>query len=194
MTDPLSASNLDKFARDCRHPRMDAMTNPTFQMSHGVNRSVMGVTAFVIMLAFMLLSTPVSAQGSADDEGSTGKVNIAGTWSFKTDWYYAGDQRRLAGEMTLTPNGDGGWICSFSNGEYARDVEEPTATAEQRCVVREVNNALIIRSQVVSASTANYQPDHFDLRVVDADTLAGTAFSWMPLGPVVFRRIEMSIS
>lgn len=134
------------------------------------------------------------ANGTQTPDADTPKAfEITGRWEFETEWY-ADNTRKLKGEMVVRRNEAGAMSCRITNGEYEQDNDTALFNAVQSCVVRSVNGALLIRSTVVEADTDGYRPDHFDLRVVDSDTMMGRAFSWMNLGAVKFTRFEQMVS
>lgn len=154
-----------------------------------------------ILLALMLWPFAANAQDSQTGQSTTDndtktetQFSIAGAWSFETQWYATAQKRQLRGEMIITPDGAGGLSCRITNGEYNANEDEPFVHAVQACTVRRVYNALLVRSEVISSSSTAYQPDHFNLRIVDADTMIGEAFSWGPMGDVKFIRIEHNVS
>lgn len=106
----------------------------------------------------------------------------------------------------------GGFTCALT----AREVcASDTATApdkhaiidtsaEQVCTIVQVNNAVIVKSQVTSVfdhlaeeaqdvAESGYGPDNFTLRIADADTLKGMLQSFA-VAPATFVRQERPIS
>lgn len=126
---------------------------------------------------------------------TAGGVDITGTWTFETVWYASGyTERQLTGDMTIEPAlPNGAHPCRFTTKESEKADPEWFAESVQTCVVRYVNNALMIRSQVETA-TPNYVEDNFTLRIVDPNTMKGVFTSWDAPEGVTFIRQEQAIS
>lgn len=149
---------------------------------------------FALLLVWPATAMAQETGEAGDAAGEAPAFDVVGAWMFETEWYNYGVERQLRGEMVLRVTAEGGMSCRITNGEYNRGDEEPFVNAVQKCSVRRVHNAVLVRSEVIEANSDGYRPDHFNLRIVDNDTMIGEVFSWAPMGDVKFIRIEQNIS
>ncbi len=135
----------------------------------------------------------------AQDTGDLAEL-VAGAWSFRTEQFNGDCQ--MTGEMQFTQTDVSGILsCNFTVSQSC-ERWDASIVAEQSCVAKVVNNALMIESEVIEVTVPDprfdpnlYYRDNFSLRVIDANTMRGVAQSVTgPTPAVEFTRVEVSIS
>ncbi len=143
----------------------------------------MRTRGLLVACALTLAAPPAAAQSS--DAGAT--ADITGAWSFETDVYPLGCQ--MTGELTLHPTTDpdvfDGRLMAYESCEGGARYE-----AKQISTARRDGAQLVIESALVRVlpSPEFYQPDDFELTIVDGALMVGELRSADIAGVRFFRR------
>ncbi len=113
---------------------------------------------------------------------------LEGRWTFQTQTFEQRDCT-MSGDLTVTTTGH---PLIFDGVLIARETckhADYVITAEQTSVVKHINNAVIVRSEVKTVNPpVPYRPDHFRLKVIDGNTLRGVLDANVD-AEVVFTRV-----